>query len=309
VRLAAWNDTGHKVIGVIAYQHLTPTASRIADDLLRAHPHYQLLLVNDLPAGADPKFWAFLKATTWPDLIRPGIMPNQNEEITKYHRAEWHFNGIPYVKPLDRSQFENRQLPRTGELSEAITRSMATLADGTRPRPERAIHLSWLLHMVGDLHQPLHACDMYTVRFPDGDRGGNLISVRLGNTVVRLHSYWDRLLGTVGSIAFIENIADGIASSYLVRDRSKALPELRRATTPDAWVQESYHHAVEYAYDNGRLEWRASEDWDKRADTGVKTADFPSVDPDYAITAREIARRRAALAGVRLAELLNELLR
>jgi len=102
---------------------------------------------------------------------------------------------------------------------------------------------------------------------------------------------------------------DGPTAEGIRRNLSKALPELQRATTPEAWVKESYAASVETVYQQGRLKWRLYDEWSKRAETGVKAEDFPAIDPEYAISARELARRRAALAGVRLSDFLNEILR
>jgi hypothetical protein len=95
------------------------------------------------------------------------------------------------------------------------------LGDKTKPAAERAIHLAWLMHLVGDLHQPLHSSAMFSARTPKGDQGGNLVAVRRGNSVLKLHSYWDDVLGSGTSIKFIKSIAHGIASGYL-RCRIKA---------------------------------------------------------------------------------------
>ena len=60
----------------------------------------------------------------------------------------------------------------------------------------RSIFLCWLLHLVGDLHQPLHTSTLISKQFPNGDLGGNLflVSLKEGGPAVVLHTYWDALL-------------------------------------------------------------------------------------------------------------------
>ena len=309
VPLQAWNDTGHKIVGLLVYERLTPVARQNADALLLAHPHYDALLAKGAPADADVKLWAFLTASTWPDLVRPAFGPNRKpEEITKYHRSDWHYINIPYIWPSDTAGFENAKLSTGGELLNAISKCRQILGDRTQPAAERAVHLAWLLHLIEDLHQPLHSSAMYSARTMKGDQGGNLVAVRRGNGVVKLHSYWDGALGSGESLKFIREIAGELKRDHL-QDARKNLPELARATTPDAWIKESYAAAVDAAYAKGKLEWRSWDDWEKKDQTGLKATDFPAIDPDYAINTRVVARRRAALAAVRLADLLNELLK
>jgi hypothetical protein len=308
-RLHAWNDTGHKVVGLLAYEHLTKTARANANTLLKAHPHYALLLTNDAPADADLNQWVFLKAATWPDLVRPAFGPNRKpEEITKYHRSSWHYVNRIYVWPADAGQFNASTLPMGGDLLLGIETSRRVLSDKSKPAAERAVHLAWLLHLIGDLHQPLHSSSMFSARTPKGDQGGNLVAVRRGNSVLKLHSYWDEVLGTGTSMKFLNSVAHGITTEYLAGDLRKKLPELA-TTSPVEWVDESFAAATQHAYVKGALTWRPYADWDKRGELGLKTTDFPVLDTDYLIKSREVARRRAALAAVRLAELLNDLLK
>lgn len=303
--LAAWNDTGHKAIGLLTYAQLSPEARSGVDDLLPAHPHYDLLLSKDRPNGTELALWVFLQATTWPDMVRPA--PGKPREITRHHKADWHYINLPYVWPSDADRFAGAQFPQDGKLLSAIAAARTALADKTEPKSDRAVHLTWLLHLVGDLHQPLHTSAMFSERNPKGDQGGNLVGLRRGNSVVKLHAYWDAALGTGDSMRFLRAVAGTIESAFLKGDRTRPLPELQVSTTPEAWAKESFDAAVEYAYQEGRLAWRPAIDWDRRAETGVTAADFPALDPDYAILARDISRRRAALAATRMAHLLNEL--
>src|SRR3954463_11541077 len=67
----AWNSTGHMTIALIAWRQLEPAEREQVSVLLRAHPHYKLLLLPAKPQGIDTDEWVFLHAAIWADLIRP----------------------------------------------------------------------------------------------------------------------------------------------------------------------------------------------------------------------------------------------
>src|SRR5262245_33359280 len=85
----AWNHTGHKVVAELTWRALSPANRKALGELLKQHPHYALLLATNVPTGRDTSEWAFLNAAVWPDMVRPG--PDKPTEITKYHRAPWHY--------------------------------------------------------------------------------------------------------------------------------------------------------------------------------------------------------------------------
>jgi hypothetical protein len=61
---------------------------------------------------------------------------------------------------------------------------------------EKAYDLGWLLHLVGDLHQPMHAVNGISVTLPEGDRGGNLVEIKgVTDGASELHAFWDEVLG------------------------------------------------------------------------------------------------------------------
>src|SRR5687767_7648396 len=85
-RAGAWNNVGHRAIAEVAWRQMSQKERRAASDLLKQHPHYQQLLIADVPRGVDTNEWAFLTAAVWPDLVRhakPG-QPQKPHSITKY---------------------------------------------------------------------------------------------------------------------------------------------------------------------------------------------------------------------------------
>ena len=168
----AWGDLGHEVTALVAYRHLSPTA-RAALDTLRASD-------DDSLTPRD-----FAGRATWADKYR-----NTHRET-----AAWHFVDIEIDQPnLDDACFGFPALP-AGQLASAgpaqdcvvnkIDEFTAELKSPSTPPAERLLALKFLIHFIGDLHQPLHAADHH-------DRGGNCIGlIPPQGAQSNLHAYWD----------------------------------------------------------------------------------------------------------------------
>jgi hypothetical protein len=156
----------------------------------------------------------------------------------------------------------------------------------------RAAYLSYLVHLIGDMHQPLHCESFYSDDYPNGDRGGNDFFVRLPQGPSRLHPIWDDLLGITPNLLLeCRNAVD-----LQVNFPRAALPELRKDTTPVAWSLESRKLAIKYGYLNGHLKG------------STNAADAPMLPDGYLKAATAVARRQAALAGYRLADEIQQYL-
>jgi len=139
----------------------------------------------------------------------------------------------------------------------------------------------WLLHLVGDAHQPLHATSRFTHALPRGDQGGNVETLcRAFTCGLKLHAFWDGLLGDSGR----PDDAIVIAAALPPAD-----PSLSSVSDPKAWFEEGAQIAKESVYTSA---------------IGDDAGPF-NLDADYQQTATRIARQRVALAGERLARLLN----
>jgi S1/P1 nuclease len=155
----------------------------------------------------------------------------------------------------------------------------------------RSYDLTWIIHLVGDLHQPLHAIDRYSapISSAGGDRGGNLeMVIPASGETLALHAYWDRIFGGYSSVfgAIYDADHGGVAS--ITSDAAKA-----QILDPETWAQESFELAKTYTYSEPvRTDKQAVE-----------------LTRDYETRARDIARQQAALAAARLANLLTEVLR
>jgi hypothetical protein len=117
----------------------------------------------------------------------------------------------------------------------------------------RAIALAWLFHLVGDIHQPLHTAQLFTVEYPRGDRGGNEICVRVtqGGQSMDLHRFWDGLITSSSNLTRLRN------ESTALRNRQEfqrsQLTELASVDF-ESWAKESFEIATKIAYRNrGRI--------------------------------------------------------
>ena len=312
-RALAWNDVGHMTVAEIAWRQLNEAQRRQVGELLKQHPHYEKYLAARVPDGVDVNEWAFLHAATWSDWIRPARPGSEYEiykgpEITQYHRGDWHYINKTWIVPQDEKKLDPATRPaatrpaRENVLT-ALDANAKILADAAAKPADRAVALCWMAHLTGDIHQPLHAITMYSLDYPDGDRGGNAEVVRDNENVVRLHSYWDGILGSADSYEAIAFFADGITN-----DAQFARPRLHELAEHPAfaqWADESYRWAASFAYLNGRLKIAPADAYYNKQ---RKDADVPATPTSYYTNARELSRRRMALAGHRLAEQVTTLM-
>lgn len=279
----AWGGAGHQVIAAEAYRQLSPQTKAQAFEILKAHPDF----VKWMNAyQANPNFdlaaFVFMRSSTWPDEIR--------RKGSKYDHPNWHFIDYP-LRPPD-FKFESDAKP-TDNVLFGIAQSERTLGD-TNADPElRAASLSWLVHLVGDEHQPLHCESLFTAAYPNGDKGGNDFYVMPAQRVVGLHGIWDGLLGSSANPRTQWNYAIELQAKF----PQASLPELKKNTTPKAWSLESRELAIEKGYLNGALQGSTSRD------------SAPSLPADYTKNAKIVAEKQGALAGYRLADEIQSYLK
>jgi S1/P1 Nuclease len=155
-------------------------------------------------------------------------------------------------------------------------------------------------HLVGDIHQPLHTAQLFTVEYPTGDRGGNQICVRVtqAGQPMNLHRFWDGVITSSSNLTRLRNEATSL------RDRQEfQRSQLNELTSTDfeSWAKESFEIATKIAYRNGgRIGIPRPGNMDC---TMVAAASVLPV--GYAHSASWIANRRMILAGYRLADLLT----
>jgi hypothetical protein len=301
---SAWNATGHQVVARIAWNTMTPAVRQRAVTLLEAAPS-DACLVDLLPADARPlaarRRAFFLQASTWADIVRPG--ENDTRACTRFNRADWHYinyfwEGISGATGADRPRERTDLTPPASNvvaqlpLLRAFT-ACGTAQCGTTPA-DRAITLAWILHLVGDMHQPLHTNARITSQPNEqkGDQGGNLFVLQAGPPVLRLHGYWDSIvdrsvprLDEESQSAYVGRVAASVTRKHT---RAAALARLRPGDF-DAWAREGFETAKMSVYP-----------------ATLTRGELPG--EEYRVQAFRIAEQAIALAGYRLGDLLNRML-
>jgi hypothetical protein len=145
----------------------------------------------------------------------------------------------------------------------------------------------------------LNTAQLFTREYPNGDRGGNDICIRvaLGRQPLDLHRLWDGLITSSSNVGQIQNIATELRSKFS-RVRVRELDQ----TQPETWAKESYEIATKIAYENGSLRGtprKAAPDCRQVRDANFLSRGYPGI-------AKLIADRRIYLAGYRLAEVIRQ---
>jgi hypothetical protein len=305
----AWNDTGHRLAALIAYDRLTPDRRTQLINLLHHHPRFEEDFTKRTPRnlqGDDRARWLFSQAAVWPDLARD-YRNLDGRLYTRFHRGPWHYVNKPVfldaaarqalaakLPPIREEPVDGRAAERMNIL-QAINHNVSLLNDPAKPEPDRAVALCWVLHLVGDLHQPLHAAGLYSAsRFSDldGDRGGNEIPVAGVEGARNLHALWDNLPGDSFHLPWLTNEAAALAKQV---DPNKLNEKSRRA-----WMEESYSLARSAAYTEEVL--KIVREGESRPEQQLRAV---VLSEPYLKTATATARERLALAGARLAIILS----
>jgi hypothetical protein len=286
---AAWTRPGHMVTAAIAYdeiQRMRPDLLPVIGTLLDAHPDrgpFQVAV--DRTTGAERARRMFLECARWPDDIR----------LTTNDRPTWHAALWPVVaadaSPQTRAKVAARGEPPAGEAIQAIALNLRVLSDRRASTAERATSLCWVLHVVGDIHQPLHTAELFSAAWPDGDGGGSgeYVQDPLGPDPIVLHWLWDDSINRSGVAADVDRRAREIEAGH----PRAVLAELKRPGGPDrftTWAhEESYPIAASFAFG-------------ARIATSPTPAGAPAVPDGYWQEVRRIAESRVALAGYRMAD-------
>ena len=270
----AWGDEGHQVVALVAQSFLNPDVRKRVTALLAADTN--TLTSHDIAAAA-----------TWPDKYRDANIDGSREKT-----RQWHFVDIELSAPdFDAACFGHPKIPAGTTASDGpaadcvvdkIQEFAAELANPATDLEEQIAALKFLLHFVGDLHQPLHSSD-------DNDRGGNDKRVSAnGFSAGNLHHFWDTEF-----VIQLGPDAKTIASD-LIGHISTEQQNQWQAGSPADWAQESFKIAKDDAY--GQL-------------PSPNTRGSYRLTDDYVTTATNDVSLQLSKAGVRLAKILNQALR
>jgi hypothetical protein len=290
----AWGCRGHETVAALAEKHLTPQAKQALLALLTANPIDPQLKRYCGQTGLD----AFVDSSTWAD----------DERGREPATAPWHFIDIPLSATHGSAQ---SFCGAGGCVLQAITEQLAILKDKGAPGPKRAAALRFVIHFVGDLHQPLHGST-------NSDRGGNCVPVkyfgrnphaRNNSYTPNLHHVWDTEIPEsqmqgADSAEFADTLDAAFESSFAAWQQGGMQLE--------AWAWESHDHALETAYGGFGKPIAVEPDIplnscadDNNIGQRMLHKHFV-IGPVYRDQAAAVIEERLAQAGIRLAMILND---
>lgn len=233
----AWGPTGHRVTGHIAERYLNKKAKRELDRILKGQ--------------------SLAMASTWMDEIR--------SDSTYDFTSDWHWVTIP-----DGQTYEQAEKNKNGDLIMTIERLISELKSRKLSPQQEVQHLKMLIHLIGDIHQPLHVGR-------GNDRGGNNVKVMWFRVDSNLHRIWD------------SDMIDDSKLSYTELAQSLQEPT---GTELQAWKKSSVR---EWAAESVRLRDDVYDFQGDKFGYRYSYENFP------------IVRTRLLQAGVRLGTVLNEI--
>jgi len=296
-RAGAWNSTGHELVAQIAFDQLTPAVRTYVVTILKNHPRVNEDLLGDENRLADDNEAMFIRAATWPDMIRSPIDPMSRTE----NHPRWHYVDFPMTsdglkEPPPPLQWDGHSDP--ANLVQAMQKAISELNNPQTPKPRQAIDICWVEHLIGDIHQPLHAITWFSKEFPTGDMGGNLDIIELPKQPPEnLHFYWDAIEGMSMDPAQIRKTADRIEAEHPEAQLKDQVADLSVVD----WAQESSVLAKTVAYENGNLPHS------KRTQGATLPSEAPELPADYPAKSLAVADVRIALGGYRLAAVFTKL--
>jgi S1/P1 Nuclease len=270
----AWGDDGHKVIALMAEHYLTKEAKAQVDSLLAANT--SPLTAHDIASAA-----------TWADRWR-----DVNKRRDHYNETKnWHFVDLEIEDPdITKACYGRKPLPASTPASigppgacviDKIGQFAAELEAPGTDAEERIFALLFILHFMGDMHQPMHASD-------NGDAGGNGVKIMVDGfnhkAKDNLHGYWD--------VQFVDALARPPAAlaKQLIALITPAQEAEWKQGTPDDWAFEAFHVAFSDAY----------------GDPPLSKGSLQHLDAAYAKQAERDVALQLSRAGVRLAAVLNK---
>jgi S1/P1 Nuclease len=243
---SAWGTAGHSVVAEIAQRRLSPDVLRQVKDLLGGEVSL-----------ASEAAWADDVALARPETIR------------------WHFVNIPYAATGYDPDRDCQETPKGDCVIKAIARFRTVLADRSMPKASRAEALRFLVHLIGDIHQPLHDIDR-------NDAGGSQLPVLFYDRPMSLHAAWD--FGLIEKHTF--DWGDYVRQIEQLWLPGQDVVALQRGEPVD-WAWDAHMAAVKVSY--------------------VLPEDLRLGD-DYFRRGLPVVTQQLALAGIRLARVLNEAL-
>jgi hypothetical protein len=267
-------STGHMIISRIALEELEQQ-----DPAYLKQIQTEIDILTEFSMEGNH---SFVESAVWAD---------DNKGIAWSAFNGWHFVDTPVIDPDFKGETENEAMNATWALYEM----RKTLRNKNSPKfnSDLALSFAWryLIHLAGDIHQPLHASSYYSAQFPNGDRGGNSFKITYpeDKQVTNLHALWDACVGQYGSIyapttetqyEYLSQVAANLTAEY---PRSKVSARVS-ILDERVWAEESNQIAQDYVYN------------------GITPNSTPS--EEYLKRGRAIIDEQLAVAGYRLADVM-----
>lgn len=247
----SWSAVGHRLIAQIAYDNLSRQAKITFNRYNR-----------ELDQGYMSK--SFVNSSVWLDTIR----------WRTHDYDAMHYIDIPFST-------DGTPLPPVQSVNAvwAVQTSIKTLSNSDSTTVEKGTALRILVHVVGDLHQPLHAATRVSRQYPEGDRGGNLVILHKNRIAKNLHAYWDK-----GAGLFVGKRRYG-----------------------QAWIKQKAIVIEQHWPCNMRVVDMDAMHWALESNALAVQKVYLLRDKNYQHMAQQIVEQRIAIAGCRLAGLMNQL--
>jgi hypothetical protein len=237
----AWGPTGHRITGAIAEQYLNPQAKSQINELLPLE--------------------SLAEAATYADEMR-----SNPSEFWQKTATPWHWVTVPKGKTYDEVG-----APPEGDGVSALAHFSQVLKDTSASKKERQLALRFIIHIIGDLHQPLHAGN-------GTDRGGNQVKVNFFWQDSNLHRVWDSEMLNTRELSYSE------WTEWLTRKITAQNITDWSSTDPVVWITESTQiRDTIYPEDPEHMSW------------------------DYVYDYLPVAKQRLQQGGIRIAVYLNQL--
>lgn len=274
--LAFWS-TGHMIIARIAFEELKVNDPEYFDQIQKEIDILKNFTLEDNHTFVESAVWA-----------------DDNKAIQWGAFSNWHFVDTPVIGEGFEGEIEEDHANATWATYEMIK----TLKNKNKPKFNNGLALSfawrYLIHLVGDLHQPLHASSLFSGDFPNGDRGGNSFKITFSEDkqVKNLHALWDACVGQYGSIfapisesewEYLGTVSDDLRKEFpreAVQERISQLDER-------VWADESYVISRDVVY------------------ADIEMNSEPSA--EYIARGRKVVNEQLAVGGYRLADLMDTL--
>lgn len=295
-----WGDEGHEIVATVAA------------NILKTESPATLQKVNALVAMDRTglvRGTGIASEATWADKFRESS--NEARDATQnWHFVDTDFDHANMAQACEHPPFIGpaSEGPAQDCVIDKIDQFRQELKSGQTSPEERLRALQFLLHFVGDVHQPLHAITRTDPDIGHDDRGGNCVGILHGNahTPIRLHSYWDSTLVVDALRRDPEEAASSLMSLLTPANREKWA-----GGDASAWASEAYEIAKAKVY-AGVIDHAPAETgfifrgFDGRPDEKCGPSKVYEIAAAYDTTAEGVVKEQLAKAGLRLAGVLKE---